>query len=82
MQTTYQPGVCNIGLRNRLARLAAGLFFFSSGVWLWALARVNGLPLPFLLIMILPFFLGFLGIYQALFGFCAYHSRRHTFDMR
>lgn len=82
MKRPYKPGVCNIGMRNRLLRFAYGIFFFSLGVWGWALIVVNHFPPVFKVALFIPFHIGFLGIYQSLSGFCVFHSYRHTHDMR
>jgi len=82
MRRVYAPGICNIGMRNRLGRLAFGLLFFSFGVWSWTFLRVNYFHPVFKLYLFIPFYLGFIGIYEAVFGFCVYHSFRRSYDMR
>lgn len=77
----YRPGVCNIGLKNRLGRLGFGVFFFALAWWCWELIFVNSFPNVFRLFLFIPFYLGFLGIYEALFGFCVILSRQKRFDM-
>jgi len=78
----YKPGACNIGMRNRVGRFVFGLFFFSLGVWTWAFLTVNGFHHATKVFSFIPFYLGFLGFYEAILGFCVQHAHRHTFDMR
>ena len=78
----YRPGICNIGIWNRLYRLGIGLFFFTVGVWTWALLEVNKFPQVTKIVLFLPFYLGFLGIYEAILGFCVILARNRKFDMR
>jgi len=82
MKRQYKPGVCNIGMRNRLIRFAYGLFFFSVGVWSWAFIVVNDLHPAFKIALFIPFHIGFLGMIQAILGFCVFHAHRKSYDMR
>ena len=82
MAMTYRPGVCNIGIWNRLGRLAYGIFFLGLSLWVRDFIIVNGFPFYSKVVLLIPFYFGFLGAYQALFGFCVLHSKRRTFDMR
>lgn len=69
--TAYQPGICNIGRGERRKRYAVGTLGFAAAVG--AVAAVAALALPdwTLLVAAVPLFAGFLGVYQARFGFCA-----------
>ena len=82
MRRAYIPGICNIGPHNRMGRLAFGLFFFTVGVWGWAFFSVNDFPFIARFTLFLPFYFGFLGIYEALFGFCVLLARAQRYDMR
>lgn len=79
---TCKAGVCNIGPRNRIGRLLVGIFFYGVGVWMWAFLKLNFFPSVTMLFLFVPFYLGFLGVYQALFGFCVFHSLKRSSDMR
>lgn len=78
----YRPGKCNIGMLNRISRLFSGLFSFSAGVWGWAFLTVNSFPEWTKLLLFILFYLGFVGMYQAVSGFCLLHGLRKSFDMR
>jgi len=69
--------VCNIGLRDRAGRLMFGLFFFTIAVWTWAFFIVNKLPHIWMFYLFIPFYLGFLGITEAVMGFCVFHYSIH-----
>jgi hypothetical protein len=78
----YQPGKCNIGPMNRLFRFSYGFFFISLSMYLGIGFYVNNYSILAKAALILPFYVGFLGIYQALSRFCIRHARRRTYDMR
>lgn len=77
----YRAGVCNIGTGNRLARAAYGVLLLAVtiGAWLWMRDNMERM---YRLVLFLPLYAGFLGIYQAYYGFCVYHAWRRSFDMR
>ena len=78
----YTAGVCNIGLKNRLARILFGIALL--GITLAASAYLKGIALPRMaqFILIIPLYFSFLGIWQGFFGFCVMHARNGTFDLR
>lgn len=77
MGRSYKPGKINIGLRSRLGRFVFGLLFFVIGAWSWAMLVVNEFPPLSRVLLFVPFYLSFLGLYEAIFGFCVFHYRRH-----
>ena len=78
----YLPGRCNIGPRNRWGRFLAGMFSYAMGVWAWTFVAVNQMPVFFKVLLFVPFYLAFLGVYQGIFGFCIHHATKGTSDMR
>lgn len=78
----YQPGRCNIGDRNRLFRFSYGFFFLALSAYLWLGFNANGYGALAKAFLAVPLYVGFLGIYQALAGFCVHHAKRRTYDMR
>jgi len=81
MKEKYRPGKRNIGIRKRFVKLAYGLFFFSVGVWGWAFTIINGFHPVSKLYLFIPFYLGFLGIFEALLGFCVQHANKGIYEM-
>ncbi len=78
----YVPGRCNIGRHNRIFRFAYGFFFLALSVYLWLGFSVHDFgPVPKALLFI-PLYVGFLGVYQALAGFCVWHAKRRTYNMK
>ena len=78
----YQPGKCNIGNINRLFRFSYGFFFLALSLYLTIGFSVHEYALFTKLFLIIPLYVGFLGFYQAVAGFCVYHAKRRTYDMR
>ncbi len=76
----YQPGKCNIGNINRAFRLSYGVFFLAFSFYLWI--GLNSYGILAKAALAVPLYVGFLGIYQALAGFCVHHAKRRTYDMR
>ena len=76
----YKHRVFSIGPKKRITKLLYGLFFLLLGAWLWIFISTNKFH-PFTnYYLFIPFYLAFLGIYQALFGFCIKHGTLHPFQ--
>lgn len=77
----YKAGVCNIGKWNRIARAAYGVLLLAIAMitWLWLRDNVERV---YRLALVVPLYAGFLGVYQAYYGFCVYHAWKHSYDMR
>ena len=78
----YEAGRCNIGPANRLFRFSYGFFFLALSFYLWIGFSVHEYGLLAKALLVLPLYVGFLGVYQAISRFCVYHSKRRTYDMR
>ena len=61
----YEPGKCNIGKKEKQRRLSVGMIFISIGLALFTtIALIPAIPAWTAFFLILPFFMGFNGIYQ------------------
>ena len=78
----YEPGVCNIGPRGRIRRGAFGAFAISLALGVWWSLHVVGAPAAWTLIVFPILFGGFVGIFEAMFGFCVALSARGVYDLR
>jgi hypothetical protein len=78
----YKPGQCNIGHAERLKRLITGIMGFVVaiiGAILFMFYTVN----PYFMIMlVVPVFMGFYGLFQYSFKFCAVNGLTKKYDMR
>jgi len=59
-----------------------GLAFLALSLSLWYWMRVAPFDWYVRSLLFLPLFVGFIGLYQAYFGFCAYHAFNRTYDLR
>ena len=78
----YVSGACNIGPKNRIARALFGTLVIM--VVLYASAHLKTLSLPRLVqfVLVIPLYIGFLGVWQGVLGFCVMHAHKSTFDLR
>ncbi|MBI4181786.1 MAG: hypothetical protein HY520_02360 [Candidatus Aenigmarchaeota archaeon] len=76
------PGFPNIGPLNRLQRLGAGVLFLLAGVWAFGFLNINHFPLASRVVLFVPLYLGFAGVFEALFGYCLVHHHCRTYDRR
>ncbi len=70
----------NIGNKGRAKRLVTGIVMFLVSLWLLEFIRINQFPVLSKLVLIIPLYLAFLGIYQSATGVCVMHARRGTCD--
>jgi len=77
---SYVPGKCNIGPWNRKLRFAFGAAFLLLSLFIFL--ATSGLPKYYRLGLIVPLFLGYLGILEGLLSFCVMHGLRGTRDLR
>lgn len=59
-----------------------GVTFLALSLALWYWMRVASLGWYLKVLLFLPLFVGFIGLYQASIGFCAYHAFNRTYDLR
>ncbi len=78
----YVPGQCNIGRRERLQRLTFGLVWLLLSLVITVLLLEFSLPPELALILIVPNFLGFLGVLQYFYRFCTTNAIKGKFTMR
>lgn len=77
----YQPGVCNIGkdeIRQRYALAFMGLMISAA---LISSILLYHLPRWALIVLFIPLVLGFEGLYQARFRFCAGFAAAGVYDV-
>ncbi len=80
----YEPGKCNIGKRERMQRLSVGMISISIGLALFAVIFLTGLYINYswlVFFLVIPFFLGFNGIYQYFFKFCVTNALKKQYNM-
>lgn len=77
----YEPGKCNIGPKERMLRLTMGMISIAFGMLLFALFVILDLPEWSVLFLIIPFFMGFIGIYQYFFRFCVSNALQKQYKM-
>ncbi|HET7404815.1 MAG TPA: hypothetical protein VFJ63_01735 [Candidatus Bathyarchaeia archaeon] len=80
MGPEYVPGKCNIGRRGRTIRLTTGLVLIviSIVLGLTVLSQVDRL---FMLVLVLPAYVGLVAVLEGSMSFCVLHARRGTYDM-
>jgi len=78
----YTPGVCNIGPSEKQKRLGFGAALLALSLILWAAAAFFQIDRAYRLLLFLPLFGGFVGIFQAHFSFCVFNAKAHVFSMR
>jgi len=76
----YVPGVCNIDGEGRRRRAVFGIIVIVISVVLWVFLRMLRVSLWQLLVVI-PLWLGFNGIWQSTFSFCVGNASRHQFEI-
>ncbi len=77
----YEPGKCNIGPKERMLRLTIGMISITFGVLLFAIFVILNLPEWTVFFLIIPFFMGFIGVYQYFFRFCVNNAFKKQFKM-
>jgi hypothetical protein len=77
----YQPGVCNIGSDEIRQRYALAFMGFMISAALISSIILYHLPRLSLLISFIPLVLGFEGLYQARFKFCAGFAAKGIYDV-
>ncbi|NHJ33601.1 MAG: MFS transporter [Asgard group archaeon] len=78
----YKPGQCNIGPAERMKRLLIGMMGFVVaiiGAILFMIYMTNPL---YMLMLAIPIFMGFFGLFQYVFKFCAVNGLTKKYDMR
>ncbi|MBK5113627.1 MAG: hypothetical protein KGD59_04525 [Candidatus Heimdallarchaeota archaeon] len=78
----YKPGQCNIGHAERLKRLMMGMMGFVVAIIGAILFMVFSLNSLYMLMLAVPIFMGFFGLFQYVFKFCAVNGLTKKYDMR
>ncbi|MEA2069794.1 MAG: hypothetical protein U9O98_00735 [Asgard group archaeon] len=78
----YKPGQCNIGPAERFKRLLTGLIGFLFGIAGALVIILLDVSAWYTLILLVPIFIGFYGLYQYFFRFCVANGLRKKYDMR
>ncbi|MCK5047162.1 MAG: DUF2892 domain-containing protein [Candidatus Heimdallarchaeota archaeon] len=78
----YKPGQCNIGHAERLKRLMIGLMGFVVTIIGAILIMVFDWNAWYMMLLAVPLFMGFFGLYQYSFKFCAVNGLTKKYDMR
>lgn len=79
--TEYQPGVCNIGANERRKRRMAGAAGFLVAIGYVVAVVLADLPTNYLLATVVFLFGGFVGYFQARFGFCVAFAALARYDL-
>ncbi len=78
----YKPGQCNIGQAERLKRLMIGMMGFVIAI-IGAILFLFYMNNPYYMFMLaIPIFMGFFGVFQYAFKFCAVNGLTRKYDMR
>ncbi len=76
----YAPGRCNIGRRGRVIRLTTGLVLIALSIIL-LITVLNPENRLFSLVLVIPFYVGFLAGLEGSMSFCVLHAARGTYDL-
>lgn len=78
--SSYQAGVCNIGVRERRNRAVLAALAFIISMQLWLLLRYGFEEISRLayLAFALPLYAGSVALVEAAFGFCVIHAASRT----
>jgi len=76
----YAPGRCNIGRRGRVIRLTTGLVLIALSIIL-GITVLNPENRLFSLMLVVPFYVGFLAGLEGSMSFCVLHAARGTYDL-
>jgi len=77
----YKPGQCNIGNAERMRRLVYGLTGVVLTLLVFLIIDAMALPREMRLILFIPLFLAFQGIYQYFFRFCVANALKKQYNM-
>ncbi|MFX1251444.1 MAG: hypothetical protein ACFFCZ_07525 [Promethearchaeota archaeon] len=77
----YEPGKCNIGSKERLKRLILGLISMVLSFIVFIAILNLSLPQWARLVLSIPLFFGFLGIYQYFFRFCVKNALTRQYEV-
>src|SRR5438445_12247478 len=76
----YAPGRCNIGRRGRVIRLTTGLVLIALSIVL-GITVLNPENRLLSLVLVIPFYVGFLAGLEGSMSFCLLHAARGTYDL-
>lgn len=79
--TEYQPGTCNIGAQERRRRRMGGTIGFLIAVAYVIAVIIANMPTNYLLGTVFFLFGGFIGYFQARFGFCVGFAVLARYDL-
>ncbi len=78
----YKPGICNIGKNEIRKRYALGASGFILTAILFYLLYVYNFSTLWFVVLVFPMYLGFEGLYQGYFHFCAGFGMSGRYDFR
>lgn len=76
----YIPGKCNIGREGKKRRMVFGVAVLSLTMFFFLISR-SYFSKQAILLLAVPFSIGFMGIYQSLFSFCVNNGLRNVSEM-
>jgi hypothetical protein len=80
--TKYIPGVCNIDAKGRKMRLNFGLITIFVTIAISAYLTLGTFVSAYWqIVLILPLFMGFIGLWQSKFSFCVADAAKHQYEI-
>ena len=77
----YEPGVCNIGRAERFRRLSFGMTWLVISFGIYFAIEALNLNNYFKIVLVIPNFLGFLGVLQYFYRFCTTNAMKEIYNM-
>ena len=78
---TYEPGICNIGRTEIRKRYSFGAIGFILTVALFYYFMLSGMLTQWFVLLVIPLFAGFEGLYQGRMHFCAGFAMGGKYDL-
>ncbi|HVM32226.1 MAG TPA: hypothetical protein VMU88_03765 [bacterium] len=78
----YVPGACNIGPQERILRRTLGYVCVGFFIALFLAFDLTHAPYSLRLILFIPAFIGAVGFFQDLAGFCVNYGMRGLFNLK
>ncbi len=77
----YVAGECNIGRAERMRRLAFGMVWFMISMILLIASISFDIATAYRIILVIPNFMGFSGLYQYFYRFCTTNALKQQYNM-